>query len=69
VDGARTVAGGENRSPARHGGAPERRAAPQEGIVAMTRRSLIAARVSVSSLALGLAVAAWALANGLLSRL
>lgn len=35
----------------------------------MTRRSLIAARVSVSSLALGLAVAAWALANGLLSRL
>ena len=35
----------------------------------MTRRSVTAARVSVSSLALGLAVAAWVLASGLLSRL
>jgi hypothetical protein len=35
----------------------------------MIRRSVTAARVSVSSVALGLAVAAWALASGLLSRL
>jgi len=39
------------------------------GQIDMTRRSLTAARVSVSSLALGVAVAAWALASGLLSRL
>jgi len=35
----------------------------------MSRRQAIAARISVSSLALGLALAAWAFASVLLSRL
>jgi hypothetical protein len=35
----------------------------------MTRRTVSAARVSVSSLAFAVAIAAWALASGLLSRL
>jgi hypothetical protein len=35
----------------------------------MSRRQAIAARISVSSLALGLAAAAWAFASVLLSRL